>query len=296
MVALYNDINDAWGTGISFVDDTMDKYERIVDYFYQNTYHSYNNIASDSDMGGVLISVLDESKSSGESAGTEFYNTIDDLKSKAAQINKDFEALSDPPKRYQAAYDQLSDVHKDFNAFCNRYLDTDYYEENSYDWCSGAWSYDKSTAQARCASTSALINAIPEPTSLKTLITDITQSAGSDATEANLSTAKSVYNAANTAVVNCKASTGRYPTAAELADSLSKGDLITVESDTAVAIEYDSKGTIKCVWVCSSKSDITGTDKDKSLACYNPASSGNVADSTPFNPSLRCINGKWSAE
>ena len=109
---------------------------------------------------------------------------------------------------------------------------------------------------------------------------------------ANLSAAKTIYNAANTAVIDCKASLGSYPTNAQLANVLNgkkaNGSGAAVESQklavvpkgTAAGIDYDAAtGAIKTVWVSSSTGAIANTDKN--IQAYDPLNPGNAAvDST----------------
>jgi hypothetical protein len=107
-------------------------------------------------------------------------------------------------------------------------------------------------------------------------------SLGSQAATANLSSAKAVYNAANTACTNNKAKYGAYPTAYELAELLN-GDpddptskLVTISKGTSVGIVYeDMSGYVEAVWVSSDKA--LDTYDGKNVACYMPTVSGNAA-------------------
>lgn len=98
---------------------------------------------------------------------------------------------------------------------------------------------------------------------------------------ANLSAAKTIYNAANTAVIDVKAQTGAWPTNAQLKDALgasgtsTNDQLAVVPKGTSVGIEYDqNSGAIKSVWVCTG-ANIASTGKN--LQAYNPQKPGNAA-------------------
>jgi prepilin-type N-terminal cleavage/methylation domain-containing protein len=116
---------------------------------------------------------------------------------------------------------------------------------------------------------------------------------------ANLSSAKSVYNAANTCVVNGKAATGSYPKKEGLAalmngkkvtssggagtDDSDEGKLATVPTGTSATIFYvPNKGQIVEVWAATvtEKKKATEISDVTNLAVYNPTLSGNVVDNT----------------
>jgi type IV pilus assembly protein PilA len=99
---------------------------------------------------------------------------------------------------------------------------------------------------------------------------------------ANLSAAKSIYNAANTCVIDYKAQHGGYPGASDLADLLYNDDnptesLATVPKGTAVAIGYDT-GNVWAVVVGSTSNETSTVDGDnvKNIQAYAPTASGNV--------------------
>lgn len=98
---------------------------------------------------------------------------------------------------------------------------------------------------------------------------------------ANLSAAKSIYNAASTAVVDCKAQTGGYPTPAELATTLNSGTaaekLVTVPKGTAAAIGYDGAGNVWAVVVGTDEGNVSATSKN--IQAYSPIKAGNVYSS-----------------
>jgi prepilin-type N-terminal cleavage/methylation domain-containing protein len=146
----------------------------------------------------------------------------------------------------------------------------------------------------------------------------------SSQTTANLSAAKSVYNAANTAVVNGKASTGGFPTDDQLVllmngDKDSSGDgsgtvLVTVPTGTSATIYYHhGSGEVTCVAASTGSTAVTATamsgvaegDNTKNIAIYDPKVSGNAADHTyadgetdPLGDSatlIKCEDGKaWT--
>lgn len=99
---------------------------------------------------------------------------------------------------------------------------------------------------------------------------------------ANLSAAKSIYNAANTAVIDYKAQHGGYPTAAELGKTLANPSneaerLAVVPKGTAAAIGYDGKGNVWAVAVASA-ADTEDVDNAnaKNVQAYAPTAAGNV--------------------
>lgn len=102
---------------------------------------------------------------------------------------------------------------------------------------------------------------------------------------ANLSAAKSVYNAINTAVIDYKAKTGSYPKATDLQTTLDAQSgtaeaLVVVPKGTAVAVSYDGNGTVYFVACSTSTGDVNATGA-KNLQAYSPYASGNCyADST----------------
>jgi hypothetical protein len=105
---------------------------------------------------------------------------------------------------------------------------------------------------------------------------------------ANLSAAKSIYNAANTCVVNGKASKGNYPSETELANLMNgkkandatkdsdEGKLVTVPTGTSAIIYYESsKGEIMQVMAASVNSAVDATS-GSNIAVYDPTKSGNA--------------------
>ncbi len=101
---------------------------------------------------------------------------------------------------------------------------------------------------------------------------------------ANLSAAKTIYNAANTAVVDVKAQTGAWPDAAKLAEALSgstssaNDQLAVVPTGTSAAIDYDeTSGAILSVWVCTGNSAAMSGDDCKNIQAYDPQNPGNAA-------------------
>jgi prepilin-type N-terminal cleavage/methylation domain-containing protein len=112
---------------------------------------------------------------------------------------------------------------------------------------------------------------------------------------ANLSSAKSIYNAANTCVVNGKAATGSYPDQTGLknlmngkeaknsgADS-SEGKLVTVPAGTTAIVYYvANKGQVVEVWAGTVTDTATGFSTATNKACYNPIVSGNAIDKSGF--------------
>lgn len=101
---------------------------------------------------------------------------------------------------------------------------------------------------------------------------------------ANLSAAKTIYNAANTAVVDHKAQKGKWPTADELATALrgssssANDQLAVVPEGTAAGIVYEpTNGAVEQVWVATSTGDVSaGTN----VQAYDPQKPGNAAAST----------------
>jgi prepilin-type N-terminal cleavage/methylation domain-containing protein len=101
---------------------------------------------------------------------------------------------------------------------------------------------------------------------------------------ANLSSAKAVYNAANTACTNNKSKTGAYPTASELAELLNgsaddpTSKLVTISKGTSAGIVYeDLSGYVEAVWVSSDAELSTDTETGTNVACYMATVSGNAA-------------------
>ena len=101
---------------------------------------------------------------------------------------------------------------------------------------------------------------------------------------ANLSAAKSIYNALNTAVIDYKAQKGGYPTPAELATAMNtqyttnKAEaLAIVPKGTAVAVGYDGAGQVWGVAVGSDAGALTNSSKN--IQMYSPIYSGNVYSS-----------------
>lgn len=99
---------------------------------------------------------------------------------------------------------------------------------------------------------------------------------------ANLSAAKSIYNALNTAVIDHKAQTGGYPSPASLAAdmnsqySANKAEaLAVVPKGTAVAVGYDGAGQVWAVAVGSDEGALS-TSSSKNIQMYSPIYSGNV--------------------
>lgn len=99
---------------------------------------------------------------------------------------------------------------------------------------------------------------------------------------ANLSAAKSIYNAVNTAVIDYKAQHGGYPDATQLKDTLTDSSvsnaekLVVIPKGTAAAIGYDGAGNVWAVAVASASStdNVKGTSA-KNLQVYSPLASGN---------------------
>jgi type IV pilus assembly protein PilA len=98
---------------------------------------------------------------------------------------------------------------------------------------------------------------------------------------ANLSAAKSIYNAVNTAVIDYKAQHGGYPSPEELATSLNAAadngkseELAVVPKGTAVAVGYDGAGYVWAVAVGSEEEDLG--DDSKNVQMYAPTAAGNA--------------------
>lgn len=151
------------------------------------------------------------------------------------------------------------------------------------------------------------------------LVPNVVGYISSSQTTANLSAAKSVYNAANTAVVNGKASSGAFPNAAQLCNLLngnsidsstdSAGEvLVIVPEGTSATIVYDTtKGNVVAVAAVTGATAPTSAapTSTANIAIYNPAVSGNYAEnsgaSSIFTASagvqlLKCNNGgDWTA-
>lgn len=148
------------------------------------------------------------------------------------------------------------------------------------------------------------------------LVPNVVGYISSSQTTANLSAAKSIYNAANTCVVNGKASTGTYPTGTALANLMSGKEasgtgstekLVTVPTGTSAVIYYDqAKGVVEQVIAASVNDDVAATDASASnQAVYDPEKSGNayeVSTGTWAPPSgsdikaVSCQNGEdWTS-
>lgn len=133
------------------------------------------------------------------------------------------------------------------------------------------------------------------------LVPNVVGYISSSQTTANLSAAKSIYNAANTAVVNGKASTGAFPTQDKLI-LLMNGDrdaandglgekLVVVPQGTSARIIYEeTAGNVAAVIVSTgsvapAKTDgavgtTTKTAGCENIAMYDPQVSGNAAEHT----------------
>lgn len=129
------------------------------------------------------------------------------------------------------------------------------------------------------------------------LVPNVVGYISSSQTTANLSAAKSIYNAANTCVVNGKASTGTYPNATAVANLMSGKEasgtgstekLVTVPTGTSATIYYDeTKGVVEQVIAASVNGDVTATDASASnQAVYDPEKSGNAYETS---------TGTWTA-
>ena len=157
------------------------------------------------------------------------------------------------------------------------------------------------------------------------LVPNVVGYISSSQTTANLSAAKSVYNAANTAVVNAKASTGAFPLAAGLVTEMNDGELVTVPSGTSATIWYvpttgevtgvaaattAASGTATAPTATDCTATVDGTAPTpganvSNVALYDPKISGNAAEhlyeSTETHPSavtgaatLTCTEGTWT--
>jgi type IV pilus assembly protein PilA len=100
---------------------------------------------------------------------------------------------------------------------------------------------------------------------------------------ANLSAAKSIYNAANTCVIDWKAQNGGYPSAKELGGALYDStnpaeSLAVVPKGTTAAIGYDGLGNVWAVAVGSTSDSTKYVDdaNTKNVQAYAPTASGNV--------------------
>ncbi len=115
---------------------------------------------------------------------------------------------------------------------------------------------------------------------------------------ANLSAAKSIYNAANTAVIDYKAQHGGYPSAQELGGVLANPTneaerLAVVPKGTAAAIGYDGKGNVWAVAVASAgDEEDVNSENAKNVQAYAPTAAGNVyyADTTDVADGARYID------
>jgi hypothetical protein len=120
---------------------------------------------------------------------------------------------------------------------------------------------------------------------------------------ANLSAAKSIYNAANTCVVNVKASKGNYPSAEELAarmngedengNALDEGKLVTVSTGTSARIWYvAAKGAVVQVGASSVNTNTEDYAAGDNKAVYDPELSGNAVDAgSKFKGSTTTLTG-----
>ena len=115
---------------------------------------------------------------------------------------------------------------------------------------------------------------------------------------ANLSAAKSIYNAANTCIVNVKSSTGAYPASDELAYRMSgtldgstasdEGKLVTVSTGTSASIIYaKASGAVGAVVVETNDTYVDPTSASdevkKTMAIYDPTQSGNCAENSTYS-------------
>lgn len=136
------------------------------------------------------------------------------------------------------------------------------------------------------------------------LVPNVVGYISSSQTTANLSAAKSIYNAANTCVVNGKASTGTYPDADTLADLMngqtasgSTEKLVTVPTGTSAIIYYDEdKGVVEQVLAASVNGDSVTADNGENQAVYDPELSGNAIESSGYSAptgieTISCTNG-----
>lgn len=139
------------------------------------------------------------------------------------------------------------------------------------------------------------------------LVPNVVGYISSSQTTANLSAAKSIYNAANTCVVNGKASTGTYPSATKLAELMNGGPsgssekLVTVPTGTSAIIDYDeTKGVVNKV-LTASVNGATEANAGENQAVYDPEISGNAIEASGATgwaeegTAISCTNGgPWS--
>ncbi len=136
---------------------------------------------------------------------------------------------------------------------------------------------------------------------------------------ANLSAAKSLYNAFNTAVIDYKAQNAGYPNAQQLADSITSvtdnaEKLVVIPKGTAVAVGYDGNGYVWGVVAAtesgSNAVSVGSSGTSKNVQCYSPLASGNCyktgtlttadqpyVDDTDIGTMVSCISikadGTW---
>ncbi|GEM_PF-3459027 len=90
------------------------------------------------------------------------------------------------------------------------------------------------------------------------LVPNVVGYISSSQTTANLSAAKSIYNAANTAVVNGKASTSAFPTEAQLINLLNGDSINTAGDDNGTDLVTVPTGTSAILWYVPDSGEVTG--------------------------------------
>lgn len=90
------------------------------------------------------------------------------------------------------------------------------------------------------------------------LVPNVVGYISSSQTTANLSAAKSIYNAANTAVVNGKASTSAFPTKAQLVNLLNGDSINTAGDGSGTDLVTVPTGTSATLWYVPDSGEVTG--------------------------------------
>lgn len=272
MTAFGNDLKAGIYNNVIFVGDIGDTYRKWSNLFEQL---GADDAYSNSKYGYLLF------HGGNGYDNSEFLNKyndkVADLNSEATLLKDNLANLSEPPKRYESVYGEINLIYDEFAEYHEFAVNKATFTSNSYNNLHSDFT-DKTNSL------------VPKMETIDELLASMEDQQAIE----NLSTAKSIYNAVNTTVVDNKAQTGNYPTAEQLAERLNSAEepLFEVPKGVTAAVSYsESTGSVNSVWVCSSKKGITGTDKDKYLVCYDPQVDGNAANSENFSYDIVCING-----
>ena len=281
----------------AFCKDLKDAYDREADLFYAvlNKYSGlvdraenlgFSNPKHDDGIGTYILFANDEDD--------EFFtDTAAKLNARTDKLAKDYKKLYDPPKRYKKTYEEIKPIYEFYLEYSKMINDKTTYTSATFAELDEKEDTIMSEALNKYDTVDIVVKNMPEPFGAKFDIFKNISNPSSKKVAENLEIAKTIYNGVNTAIVDCKAQKGNYPGSKELAELLN-GDnkLVTVPKGKTVAINYsESDHNVINVWVCTSKKGITGTDKDKALACYDPAINADKREAETEDPTESTTGG-----